>query len=63
MVKVIKKGIVKPEWPKKHNCKKCKSELEYAKKDVKDNYDPRDHSNDYWITCPVCKSQETVKHH
>lgn len=61
MVKIIKKGTPKPEYPKKHTCKKCKSILEYNKKDIKDNYDPRDNYHDLWISCPVCKSQESIK--
>ena len=61
-MKIIEKGTPPPpNWPKRHICKKCKSVLEYDKSDVMDNTDPRDNIPDYWIECPVCQSQETVR--
>lgn len=61
-MKIIKEGIAPKEWPKRLTCKKCKSVLEYDKKDIKDNTDPRDNIPDYYIDCPVCKNQPSVKY-
>lgn len=60
-MKIIKEGIASVIWPRQITCKKCKSILEYDQKDIFDNTDPRDNISDYWIECPLCKNQITVK--
>lgn len=61
-MKIIKKGILPKEkqWPKEFTCPECKSILEIVKRDIKNNIDPRDGINDYYIDCAFCKAQPDV---
>lgn len=59
-MKILKKGTP-PTKTRIITCLKCKSELEYSNRDIKDNTDPRDNIQDYYIDCPVCKNQILVK--
>lgn len=59
-MKIIKQGVPKVKVVE-ITCKGCDSILEYDAKDIKRETDPRDNSTDYWIDCPVCKKQITVK--
>ena len=50
-MKIIKKGKVKSEFPKKVTCYNCKTVLEYTKSDI-----VRDYRDGDFIKCLVCKS-------
>jgi hypothetical protein len=52
-MKIIKEG--KPEKPKKHTCKRCKTKFEYTKEDI--ILDWRDGD---FVMCPKCNSAINV---
>ena len=54
-MKVLKRGNIPVNKPKKIKCWNCKSELEYTKEDIM--HDGRDGN---YIVCPVCEEWMAV---
>jgi hypothetical protein len=60
-VKIIKRGWVDDDAPRRVTCHRCKSELEYTLADTawQPGYEPQDESVRY-LTCPVCAARVEV---